>query len=398
MTQHHTGVGDGGFLAAQRVAGGAGIGAGTLGTHLEDTTAVDPADTAAAGTDGGNIDRGDTNGIAADGLLVGSLETAVHHQADISTGTADIHGDQVFFVNQIGDVLCAHNAGGRAGQSGLHGELHGLVDGHESAVGVIDVSAVDADGLQSLFQVVHVLLDFRANEGVQHRAAQTLILAELLGQVVGDGQESLGEVFLHDLLDADFVFGVQIGIEQHDGHGLGALFLQLRHNSLDLFRVDLTDHFTLIVQPLIHFVAEVAGHQRPGLVCLQVVQVGALLAADLQQVTETAGGDEGGLCAAAFQNRIGGNGSTVHKAADILTGEAISLSNDLHAFHHCRRLVVQRRGQLVNHQLAALFINGANVGIGTAHIHADSNGSSFHRKFLPYLPRTVYSCIMYTHL
>ena len=72
----------------------------------------------------------------------------------------------------------------------------------------------------------------------------------------------------------------------------------------------------------------------------------------------------------------------MHEAADLFTCKFICLSNYFHAFHNSGGLVVQRGGQLIYHQCAGLLVNGADIGVGTAHVNTDANGLLFHKLLL----------------
>ena len=65
-----------------------------------------------------------------------------------------------------------------------------------------------------------------------------------------------------------------------------------------------------------HLQAQIARHQRRRLVGLQVVQVGPLLPADLQQVAKPVRGDQPGLHAAMLDQRVGRHRRAVTEIAD----------------------------------------------------------------------------------
>ncbi len=83
-------------------------------------------------------------------------------------------------------------------------------------------------------------------------------------------------------------------------------------------------HFdrAVVPHPLRHLDAQVARHQHRRLVGLQVVEVGPLLPADLQQVAEPVGGDQPGAHAAMLDQRVGRHGRAVTEIADRTGGGA----------------------------------------------------------------------------
>ena len=128
MTKHHAGIGDGSLGAASCIAGRSGLCTGALGADLQDPAIIYPGDAAAACTDGGNINRRNPHGIAADVLILGAFDVAVHDHADVSAGATDIDGDDIFYIDQVHQVLYADNTCRRAGKTGLNGIGGCLVD------------------------------------------------------------------------------------------------------------------------------------------------------------------------------------------------------------------------------------------------------------------------------
>ena len=111
VAEQYVGVGDGGVLAAELVAGGAGEGAGALGADAEGAAAVDGGDAAAASADLGEVDGGDAEDVAAASeeavadadaaadLVLGGLEhLAVLDDGGLGGGAAHVEGHQVGHV------------------------------------------------------------------------------------------------------------------------------------------------------------------------------------------------------------------------------------------------------------------------------------------------------------
>ena len=148
MAEYHPRVSDGSLCAAPGVAGGTRLRAGTLGSDLQDAAGIDPGDASAAGSDGRNIDGRNPDRVSADVLVFGAFDVPVHDHADVGAGAAYINGDHIFDADEIHQVLNADDTSGRSGKSGFDGIGRRLADGHETAVGMVDINLLDADLFQ----------------------------------------------------------------------------------------------------------------------------------------------------------------------------------------------------------------------------------------------------------
>ena len=127
----------------------------------------------------------------------------------------------------------------------------------------------------------------------------------------------------------EFVVGFDSGFPQDPG--------SLAH----FCRVCSAQHKALIIHSLVNFYPIVPGHQRMNLIPLKIIEIGPLLASDLQKIPETARGDQTSSGTARLQNGIGSDSGSVHEAGNVGTGEAMSVLDDLYPFDDCRRLVVK---------------------------------------------------------
>ena len=93
--KHDRCVGDGGFLAATPVAGGAWLGARRMRADTQPAGAIEPGDGAAAGADRIHIDHRHAHRIPGDVALRADHRFAAFHQRDVAGGAADIDGDEV---------------------------------------------------------------------------------------------------------------------------------------------------------------------------------------------------------------------------------------------------------------------------------------------------------------
>jgi hypothetical protein len=118
-------------------------------------------------------------------------------------------------------------------------------------------------------------------------------------------------------------------------------------------------------------------HQRLGLVGLDVVEVGPLLAADLQEVAEAVGGYKAGLDAAMLDEGVGRHRGAVAEIDDRRRRMVLRLGHDaahalLDALGDAARRVIRCRGNLPGLDPSCFLIEQADVGEGTARVYADA--------------------------
>ena len=128
--------------------------------------------------------------------------------------------------------------------------------------------------------------------------------------------ERLGEFLRQDAPGSLLVRRADEAIEEADRHRLCPGVTQATHCRAERRFIQRRFHRAVVAHALGHFQAQVARHQRRGLVGLQVVQVGAFLPTDLQQVAKTLGGDQPGLHTAMLDQRVGRDGRAVAEVAD----------------------------------------------------------------------------------
>ena len=199
--EHEVGVRHRRRVAAPAVAGGAGLGARALGSHLEGAARVDPRDAAAARADGGDVDHRHQHRVAADpGIARGGLVVvAVDHDADVGAGAAHVEGDEAPASRVLRRPGAAQHAGGRPRHEGDDRHVRHHRRGRDAAVGPHDVEiARDARLLQPVLEAAHVVAHLGADEGVHGRRGEALELAELRRDPGRGGDEGLRPLLQHD--------------------------------------------------------------------------------------------------------------------------------------------------------------------------------------------------------
>ena len=123
--------------------------------------------------------------------------------------------------------------------------------------------------------------------------------------------------------------------------------------------------------PLADLEAQGPGHQGPREVTVEVVHVRPGLAADLQQVAESPGGDQRHLAAPALDKRIGRDRGAMGQAADRREVDAVPLRHLPQAREDGLGRIIRGRGPLRHPRLAAAFVVGVEVGEGAADVDPD---------------------------
>ena len=166
------------------------------------------------------------------------------------------------------------------------------------------VAVMPSDSRRGL-SALDVARHHRSEIGVQHHGRQPLELAELRRDLVAGREEGVGQLLAQDRQRALLVLGTHEAVEEGHGDRLHAGCLQRACGGAHPLSRRAACRSCRRGDALGDLEAQVARHQGQRLVGLQVVEVGPLLAADLQQVAEALGGDQPRLHAAMLDQRIG---------------------------------------------------------------------------------------------
>ena len=114
-TQHHIGIGHGGFGAATAISHGAGHGPRTARAHLQHAAPVEVGNAAPARANGVHIDHGQAHGDAKVQVgEFGHLGFAVDDDGHIKTGAAHVTGDHMAEARLSGNARCGRDPSRRA--------------------------------------------------------------------------------------------------------------------------------------------------------------------------------------------------------------------------------------------------------------------------------------------
>ena len=183
------GVGDGGLVAAVRVAHRAGVGAGRLGADLERALGGEPGDRAAARADGDDVDHRDLRRVVADRALGGERRLAVDDHGDVGRGAAAVAGEDPVEARGSADQRRAQGAGGRAGQHRGDRLVHDLAGRQHAAVALHHVERhAGGDLVEAGADVGDVGADLGLHRGVDERGHRALVLAVLAQHLARDAR------------------------------------------------------------------------------------------------------------------------------------------------------------------------------------------------------------------
>ena len=145
---------------------------------------------------------------------------------------------------------------------------------------------------------------------------------------MGCGTESF-EAPLERLQDRDLVVGgARVGVQQTDRDGFGFGGDQGSDRRLEAVGVELGEDFPVWADTLGHADPERSRDDGSLLVDGEIVDLGACLAADLENVFESGGRDEAGARAAPFQQRVGRHGGSVNDIGVTLQPEELDPFRD----------------------------------------------------------------------
>ena len=231
-----------------------------------------------------------------------------------------------------------------------------------------------ADAADRFGQALEVGFEQRADIGADGGGRGALELADL-GQDVG-GQEHLhvGQGGAQQLAHALLVRGVEEREQEADGDRLRARGPDLFDQRGDFAFVERGDHVALRIHPLGDLEAAFARDDDRGGVLLEVVEVDAHRAAQLQHVAVAAGPDEGAVGALLLEQGVGDDGGRVAEQRHGVGADPLPLEPLGEAGQHAFREIQRGRGHLGDADASGLFLDHRDVREGAADVHSDAPG------------------------
>ena len=338
QAEDEVGVGHGRLGAAAPVAGGPRVGARRAGADAKRSSRVAPGDRAAAGADRVDVDHRQLDHAPADLARVGPPHAAVLDDADVARGAAHVEPDRVAVPREARQQRGADGTAGGPGEDGLGAGAGRLGERGDAARGLHHRRFGEAAPPGRLGETLEVAAEKGGEVGVDHGRRAALVLAELRQHLVRDRDVDSLEPLAQPLRQRPLVGGVEVGEEQADRDRLGPGPLELIREALDLLGVEWLDH-PVRRDPLGGAEAQVAGGQRRRLRRAQVVEAGAVLARDLEQVGEAGGRHQRRAGATLLEQRVGADRHPVRERLDLAGGGPGTLEHLLDRGDHALGLV-----------------------------------------------------------
>ena len=381
VAEQHVGVGDRRLLAALAVGGRAGVGARRARPDAQRAAGVGPGDRAAAGADGVDVDHRQLDRDARDDRLGRRARLAAEHRRDVRARPAHVEGQHVLVAAGARHVRRADDAARRAREHAAGRLLGGGADVEHAARGLHHERRRHAGLLRARRQALEVGGELRRQVGVGDGGGEALVLAELRQHLARERDVDVPERLAHGLADAALVLGVQEREQQAHRDGLD---VGLAQPSIASPTLSSSSGSTSPSGPMRSRTVKrrSRGTSGSGTALGEVVEGGAVLARELDQVAEALGRDERGARAAALEQRVGGDRHPVRERRHV------GGVDGLEAAHHTLRLILGRARHLGGQDFPT--IQRHQIGEGSSNIDADpdhfapfSTKMALGRGFLP---------------
>ena len=169
---------------------------------------------------------------------------------------------------------------------------------------------------------------------------------------------------------------VLVGVQEADGEGLDACGLGGGADAVEGGFLHRQQHLAIGGDAFGHLEAQRARHQRLGALHVEVVLLEAMFVGHFEGIAESLGGHQRGLCALAFDQRVGGEGRAVDHQGEVGGGDAGLRQDGGGAFQH-RAFRRVWRGQDLGGQRPVRQCED-EVGEGAADIDGQARGLAHH--------------------
>ena len=149
-----------------------------------------------------------------------------------------------------------------------------------------------------------------------------------------------------------------------------------RTTAFDRRGVERPQHRAVGEHALVHLEPQVARHERRRQLEQHVVDVVAVLAADLERIAIPARREQRRAGALALDDGVGHERRAVNHRLDVRRGHARRLEDRGRLAFHGRRRIVGRRQRLADHHRARAIVHEQQIGEGAADVDADTYGSN----------------------
>ena len=357
--QHHVGVGHRRLRSAAAPAHRARIGAGALGSDLQDPRAIDMRDASAARPDRVYVDHRQAERQAeVQQRILGNRRLTLDHHCDVEAGAAHIAGDDAVEAGLRRKLARRHHARRRTRAHDIRGTVGQLAHRHYAAVRLHDQRLlVETPFAELLEQRLGVARHQRLKITLDHRRAGAFELVVFADYAAGDHEFPARLDLAQDIADALLMCRIGVGVQQRHHHRIDLLALEHLGKLAHLPVAQWDQHVAFVVE---------TRHQR-ALDTGQPIHVRPVAPPKLQHVAEAARRDQRAARAAPFDHRVGGDRSAVQNLVevgglDVGGAQRVDQSD---------RGVLWRRRHLDDALDAAVIGGEIKVGVGPTDINAD---------------------------
>ena len=314
-------------LCTTTVANGARIGSGGFRPDPQGPSRVEPGDRTSPGTYGMNVQHGHADWQASNLGLTAGTNLTVHHR-NVGGSSSHIEGDDSFEAAAPRQGSGANYAASRPGEDGAHRLASCKAEAGDAAAGLHDKDAgpgswptarAPAEGYgfssfkraRSAFEILQISLHHRLQVSVHKYRASALVFAELGENQMGDRQR-YAKLF-EGGSNGIFRFRIRERKEQRNCNRLGTLLANFIGQGFQLISRGRLQCCAIAAGALLHTEAQRGRNQRLNTIEKEIVKLRPSLAADLNSIFETSGGDQCHLRALALQQGVGANGCAMEK-------------------------------------------------------------------------------------
>jgi hypothetical protein len=233
--------------------------------------------------------------------------------------------------------------------------------------------SAEAEAREARLEIGEVALDDALHVDVRDGRRGALELADLGHDLARDRDAHVGRDGAHDLGRALLVQRVGEAVQERDRDRLDAGLGELEGKALDVQEVDLLLDRPVGERPLGDVEAQVTGHERCRQVDVEVVDLVAALARDLDRVAMPGGREQRRRRPLALDDRVRHERRPVHDALDLRDRDAVRLERLLQDRLDRARGLVRRRQRLADGDEAARA-DDAEVRERPPDVDADAQG------------------------
>ncbi len=310
-------------------------------------------------------ERGKPNREAADGALVLAARRAVDDRADVGRGAAHVERQRVVDAGEPCDLRGPDHACRWTGEKRERGMSGRLLHGCEATGGAHDERLQQALLAACSGKGEEVPAENGAEVRVDGRRGRSLVLTELGRHLVRGDDVSVRVPPAELGRDCQLVLRVTEREQEADGDGIGV-------DPVERLQVE-WDKLPVGSHPLPHARTALERDERRRMIDARAVEIGAGLAAQVEQVFEARCRHERGRRAAPLEERVRRDRGPVREAVDLVCPDELGRRE--------HGLLLSLRGRYLRSPHDSVGDEN-RVGEGAADVHSEECWRRLHRRIL----------------